>query len=215
MKKRIVLLGPPASGKGTQAELISARYRLPITSPGAILREERRLGTSLGIEADRLTSKGMLMPDEIIVELVERWLFQNGSAFIFDGFPRSLGQAESLERLLAVRGTPLEAVLALEADVEILEARVAHRMMCSNCGRSLSVGLHIDSSSDPCPSCGGVLTRRSDDTPETLAVRLQEYAEKTEPLSDYYASRGLLHRIQSTARPEVVFESIRAILEGE
>lgn len=194
--------------------MITARYGIPITSPGAILREERRLGTSLGLEAERQTSQGMLLQDDIIVSLVERWLRENDDQFIFDGFPRSIGQADALESLLAKRGTPLDAVIALEADTKTLEERVARRMMCSACGRSLSIGLHIDRATDSCPSCGGVLTKRSDDTPAALAIRLREYREKTEPLSLYYANKGLLNRVESTARPEVVFESIRAIVEG-
>ena len=214
MKQRIVLLGPPASGKGTQAELLTEKYHLPVTSPGAILREERRAGTARGVEAEQLTSKGLLLPDELIVDLVRSWLAREDGQFVFDGFPRTLGQAEALEGLLSERGTPLDAVIALEAEVATLQARVARRIMCVRCGRSFSVGLHVAHPTDPCPVCGGTLARRTDDTPEALQIRLIEYREKTEPLVDYYEQKGLLHRVNSSEQPEVVFEAIRAILEG-
>lgn len=214
MKRRIVLLGPPASGKGTQAELLTERFKLPVTSPGAILREERRAGTPRGIEAERITSKGLLLPDDLIVDLVRGWLAREDGQFIFDGFPRTLGQAEALEHLLAERGTPLEVVIALEADVTTLQQRVARRLMCVSCGRTFSVGLHIEHPTDSCPVCGGTLVRRSDDTPEALETRLIEYHEKTEPLVGYYERKGLLERVNSSEQPEVVFEAIRAILEG-
>lgn len=214
MKRRIVFLGPPASGKGTQAELLTERYHLPVTSPGAILREERRAGTSRGIEAERLTSKGLLLPDELIVDLVRSWLSREDGQFVFDGFPRTLGQAEALEALLNERGTPLDVVIALEADIVTLQKRVARRIMCVNCGRSFSVGLHVAHPTDPCPICGGTLARRSDDTPEALQIRLIEYHQKTEPLVAFYEQKGLLRRVNSSLQPEVVFEAIRAILEG-
>ncbi|MHA3770295.1 adenylate kinase family protein [Verrucomicrobiota bacterium sgz303538] len=215
MKRRIVLLGPPASGKGTQAELISAKFGIPTTSPGAILREERKAGTALGLEAERYTSKGRLIPDELIAGLINSWLEDHDGEFVFDGVPRSLGQAEALETVLNERNRPLDVVIALEADLETLKSRVASRVMCADCGRIFSVGLHVVSASDRCPNCGGHLIRRSDDTPETLAARLEEYSEKTEPLIAYYEQKELLRRVNSGLKPDLVFESIRAILEGE
>lgn len=208
-----MLLGPPASGKGTQAELITGKYGLPVTSPGAILREEKRAGTELGIEAEKVTSQGRLLPDSMVVGLVERWLKAHNSAFIFDGFPRSVGQANALEEILAERRTPLEVVIALNADVPTLQARVAHRRMCTNCGYIVSIGLHVQHDEDPCPRCGGKLVRRSDDTPEVLAARLREYSEKTKPLLSYYEGKGLLRCVDSSAVPTIVFQSICAILD--
>ncbi|SRR5260221_3579410 len=193
--------------------MMQARYQLPVTSPGAILREERKLGTPLGIEAEKSTSKGQLVPDPVVNAVVKNWLARHDSAFVFDGYPRSLGQATALDDLAAARMTPLEVVLSLEADRETIRRRVERRMMCSTCGRIVSVGLHVASEDAPCPACGGKLTRRSDDTLETLELRMREYADKTEPLIDYYRKRGILRAVDAARAPEVVFSAIAEILE--
>ncbi len=215
MKRRIVLLGPPASGKGTQAEIIRERFGIPIVSPGAILREEKRKDTELGREADKLTSQGKLLPDDVIIELVRSWLHEHQAEFVFDGFPRSLGQAAALESTLGKLGRPLDVAIALEASIETLHNRVANRLVCGNCGQIVAAGLHVASIGTACPKCGGPLGRRRDDSPEILDARLVEYAAKTEPLLDYYEKRNLLTRIDSARSPETVFASISAILEGK
>jgi adenylate kinase len=215
VKGRIVLLGPPASGKGTQAEMIKEKYHFSSASPGAILREEMKAGTALGLEADKLTSQGKLVPDEIANELVKRWLAKQDRAFVFDGYPRSMGQAKGLNDILAERGTPLDVVLSLEADMATTRDRVSRRMMCSQCGRIVSVGMHVTSADAVCPACGGELAKRRDDTPETFDLRMKEYEEKTEPLISYYTDLGLLRAVDGTRTPELVFQSIEAILEAE
>jgi adenylate kinase len=168
VKRRIVLLGPPASGKGTQAEMIAEKYQIPSASPGAMLREEKRRGTALGIEAERLTASGRLVPDDVICDVVRRWLEAHDGAFVFDGFPRSRGQADALEEMLAARGTSLEVVLSLDADYETIANRVQNRVVCGSCRTNLSTGLHVTSVESRCPKCGGPLTRRGDDNLETL-----------------------------------------------
>src|SRR5688572_1228775 len=120
LKKRIVLLGPPASGKGTQAEMIQAHLKIPTVSPGQVLREELRAGSSLGREAAEYTRKGHLVPDAMATKVVESWLQKNNGAFVFDGFPRSLGQAKSLEPVLKARQTPIETVILFELPLEII-----------------------------------------------------------------------------------------------
>jgi adenylate kinase len=215
VKQRIVLLGPPASGKGTQAEMIQARYQFPITSPGAILREERKLGTALGLSAEKATSQGQLVPDEVVNAVVKSWISRHGSAFVFDGYPRSLGQACSLEDTLAKRNTPLEVVLLLAADEQTIRSRVERRMMCEICGRIVSIGLQVANAADRCPTCAGKLVKRLDDSPATLELRMREYAAKTEPLITFYRQRNLLKSVDATGAPEAVFESIARILEGE
>jgi adenylate kinase len=214
VKRRIALLGAPASGKGTQAEMIESRYHIPITSPGAMLREEKRRQTPLGLEAAQLTDRGKLLPDDVVVRLTEAWLDAHDSQFILDGFPRTIGQADALEAMLAKRGTPLDVALALEADLATLQKRVASRMFCVSCRGIVSVGLHVESAAAACPRCGGVLARRDDDSPEILAARLLEYEEKTAPLLGYYEQRGLLRRVDSAHPPDVVFQSIISILEA-
>jgi len=213
VKTRIVLLGPPASGKGTQAELIKARYGISSVSPGAMLRQEMRQGTSLGIEADRLTRGGGMVPDAMVLQLVGNWLATHAESFIFDGFPRTISQAEALDQILSDRGFSLDAVLFFDITPQIIFERVMNRLTCSQCGHSFAVGLHLESTQSRCPECGGEMTRRSDDTPEALEHRLVEYHEKTEPLVEYYRQRGILWTLKSADRPEGVFSEIAPILE--
>jgi adenylate kinase len=213
VKSRIVLLGPPASGKGTQAELIQERFGIPATSTGAILREQKRAGTEIGHEADKYTSRGQLVPDPLIIDLVRAWLQHYDSRFTFDGFPRTIGQAEALTKLLDERETPLDIVIALEADYDILLDRVTHRRFCSACGNVVRVGFHVSDADAPCPRCGGRLERRTDDNPETLNARMREYREKTEPLLSYYARNGKLRAIAAAESPEEVFTKIVNVLQ--
>jgi adenylate kinase len=214
VKRRIVLLGPPASGKGTQAEMITAKYGIPSASPGAMFREEMAAGTELGRDADRLTRHGKLVPDEMVCKVVAGWLAAHNGEFVFDGFPRSLGQADALESMLGKRGTPLDAAIFLEADFETISSRVMSRVVCTNCRTNLSLGLHVADAETACPRCGGKTVRRSDDNIETLQLRMREYGEKTKPLVDHYRERGFLHVVDSTLTPDLVFASISSILEG-
>jgi len=214
VKLRIVLLGPPASGKGTQAELMQARYQLPITSPGAILREELKLGTAIGIEAERQTSQGKLVSDPLVNSVVKSWLDRHERQFVFDGYPRSIGQAIALEQMLSERSMPIEIVISMNADFCTIGERVSKRIMCTACGSILSIGLHVASAEADCPKCGGKLARRLDDTPETLELRMREFEEKTEPLIGYFGERGLLRNVDATRAPEVVFRSITELLEA-
>ncbi len=213
MKRRIVLLGPPASGKGTIADNLRVHFQLPSVSPGAMLREEKADGTPLGIEADSLTRGGNLVGDKIINSVVAAWLSkQGGDGFVFDGYPRTLGQAEALEQMLADRKQPLDVVLLLEADITTLRSRVENRATCKACGNIVSIGLQVADASANCPRCGGVLIRRVDDNAETLERRFAEYAEKTAPLISYYEKRQLLHRVNTERLPEQVFAEVCQIL---
>lgn len=214
VKQRIVLLGPPASGKGTQAELIRAEFGIETPSIGAILREQKAAGTPLGRAAARFTEEGRLVPDEIILDLARTWLDAHDDAFVFDGFPRTVGQAEALEHLLNERGTPLEMAISLEADAETIRERVRRRLACGTCGVIVSAGLHVESAASPCTRCGGALARRADDTPETLEQRLVEYREKSEPLIAFYAGRGILASIAADGGPERVFAEVAAVLRS-
>jgi len=213
VKTRIVLLGPPASGKGTQAEKIKALFSLQAVSPGAILREELRLQTPLGIKADRLTCNGSMVPDATVIELVAHWLSVHSGGFVFDGFPRTLVQGDALGKMLFQQHTALDIVLFFDVSEETIFERVMNRKTCGQCGRSFSAGLHLASGQLTCPKCGGALGRRSDDTPEAVEHRLREYREKTEPLIAYYRQRGLLWTLNGAESPEDVFSEIVAALD--
>jgi adenylate kinase len=147
-----VLLGSPASGKGTQSELIQRKFQIPATSTGAILRREAKLNTSVGREADRIISKGALAPDDLVLGLVGQWLDQHREAFLFDGFPRTLPQAVEFEKMLHARQTPLDLAIFLEASEPTIAFRMARRLTCSNCGKVVSIGRHVQSASEPCPN---------------------------------------------------------------
>jgi len=207
-----VLLGPPASGKGTQADMLRSHFDLPSASPGAMLREEKRAGSSLGLEADRLTREGRLVSDEVINSVVRSWMDrQSGDGFVFDGYPRTLGQAAALDEMLSFRGTPLEAALLFDADVPTLRSRVEKRLTCLTCGSTTS-GDPTDAGAGKCPRCAGELVRRADDTAATFDVRLREYLDKTAPVGGYYRKRHLLHPVNA-ARPQPdVFAEVCQIL---
>jgi len=193
--------------------MIRRKFQIPTASPGAMLREQKKAGTPLGIEAEKITSRGQLLPDDLIVSLVKSWLDEHNGAFIFDGFPRTTGQAGMLETLLAGRKTPLDVAFSLDAGFDKILDRVSRRMVCDDCGNIVSTGLHIEGAESPCPACGGKLHRRSDDNEQTLRLRMGEYREKSEPLISYYAERGVLKHIDAERTPEQVFADITEILE--
>ena len=213
VKTRIVLLGPPASGKGTQAEFIKRRYDIASASPGAMLRDEMRRGTPLGIEADRMTRDGSMVPDAMVIQLVGNWLSAHADGFVFDGFPRTVGQADALDQMLSERQSALDAVLFFDISAETAFQRVMNRLTCTQCARSFAVGLHLEPAQTRCPECGGELGHRSDDTPEALEHRIAQYHEKTEPLVEYYQRRGLLSILKAADDPAEVSAQITALLE--
>ena len=217
VEHRIVLLGPPASGKGTQGQRLATRWGAPITSTGELLRRERNLGTDLGLEADRFTSLGQLVPDQVVVGSLGAWLDVSStppSSFILDGTPRTLGQATALDDLLSRRGLSLTGALLLEASSETVMDRVQHRLVCERCGRSYRRGGDVMDATVACPECGGALERRKDDTAEALALRMAEFEEKTVPLIPFYETRGLLRRVSGEGKVDEVFGKVIATLEA-
>jgi len=205
LKNRIVLLGPPASGKGTQASLLGAVFGIPHVSTGAIVREERAKGTLIGLEADSYTSRGLLFPDELAIRIVDQWLGTH-SRFIFDGFPRTVGQAIALDALLEQKSLGLQTVYLLELPDEEVRVRMLGRLTCSKCGAVFSENFHKISVEDPCPKCEGVLARRTDDTLEALDQRLAQYHEFTQPICDYYEKAGLLKKVDVRFGRDAVFQ---------
>ncbi len=207
---KLILLGPPAAGKGTQAEGIAERYALAHISTGDMLRAEIALKTPLGIEAKNLIDEGNLVPDEIINAMVSNRIRQDDCAngFLLDGFPRTLPQAEVLSEL-----TDIDAVIDIEVDSEIIIRRSAARRVCRDCRHTQSVS-GDEAGEVRCEKCGGELYQRADDTEERMRHRLEVYHESTEPLIRYYTERGLIIGIDGSKSIPEVAEQIFACLDA-
>lgn len=193
--------------------MIATRFGLPTASPGAMLREERLANTELGRKAAGFTEKGLLAPDELIVGVVRAWLGRQAGGFVFDGFPRTLGQADALDGLLAARQSPIEMVFTLDAPVGVLEERVARRLVCPKCGAIFAATREMQDAAKTCDRCGEMLTHRPDDTLETLQLRLAEYAAKSALLIDCYEARGVLRRIEAERPADAVFADIARLIQ--
>jgi adenylate kinase len=211
-----VLLGAPGSGKGTQAEMITRHFGIPVTSPGAILRREKDLETPLGIETAEITQRGDLVPDKIIIGLIEDWLRLHGShGFVFDGFPRTLLQAQSLLSILGRLHTALDLAIWLEVGEETVRERISGRLQCRSCGFTTSVNSAKFAERSICPYCDGPLVRRTDDDPSVLQARLREFNTKTQPLADFYGKVSILRRINGNRDRETVFADISQVIEDK
>ena len=213
---RTILLGPPGAGKGTQAARISEAYGIPHISTGDILRANVREGTELGAEAKRYMDAGDLVPDEVIIGMVGDRLNEPDAkgGFLFDGFPRTVPQAEALEQLLVERETPLTVVLRLAvAKAEVVE-RLTGRRTCEQCGRIFHLTYDPPTTDGRCDDCEGELTQRDDDREDVVLNRLEVYAAQTEPLEHFYWERGLLRDVEATGSPDEVFASAQGILDG-
>jgi adenylate kinase len=212
---RIILLGPPGAGKGTQAVRIAEAYRIPHISTGDILRANVKDGTPLGTEAKRYMDAGDLVPDDVIVGMVGDRLEQPDATegFLLDGFPRTVPQARSLEDLLVERETPLSVVLRLSVAKDEVVQRLTGRRTCADCGRIFHLVHDPPSEAHRCDECGGELQQRDDDREDVVLNRLEVYAAQTEPLEHFYWERGLLRDVEAVGSPDEVFASTRAILD--
>ncbi|WP_320066512.1 adenylate kinase [Micromonospora sp. RTGN7] len=208
---RLVLVGPPGAGKGTQAEFIAAHLSVPKISTGDIFRANVSQGTPLGVEAKRYMDAGKLVPDEVTINMVRDRLAEPdaGEGFLLDGFPRTTPQAAALDKLLADLDTALELVLELVVDDDEVIRRLSGRRTCRGCGKIWHVEFDATTREGICDRCGAELFQRDDDKPETIAARLREYAEKTAPLVDFYGAQGKLVGIDATGPVEDV--TVRAI----
>jgi len=211
---RVILLGPPGSGKGTQAKEASARLGVPHVSSGDIFRAEMGAGSPLGERLKSYVNQGQLVPDELTTEIVVARLSQPDcrQGYLLDGFPRTLAQAESLDRELARRGQRLDAVVCLELQAERIMARMAGRRVCPQCGASYHLVTLKPKVDGVCDRCGSALVQRDDDKPETVRERLEIYAGKTAPLIDYYQRQGVLRRVDGDAAPDEVRTRVFAAL---
>jgi adenylate kinase len=214
MKNRIVLLGPPATGKGTQAALLSATFGIPAASTGAMMREERANGSALGVEAAQWTDQGKLFPDELALRVVWHWM-DGRTRFILDGFPRTVGQAEEFDIGLKQRELPLDVVYFLDLPEEIIRDRMVSRLTCSQCSAVYNERFHDVTEKTPCPACGGQLFRRADDTHAALSQRMEQYRAHTLPVVDFYRQNGVLKEIDARPGREAVFKTLYHDLSGE
>jgi adenylate kinase len=196
--------------------MITRQFGIPVTSPGAILRRERDLGTPLGIQTAEIIQRGDLVSDKIIVELIEDWLRLHGSyGFVFDGFPRTLPQAESLASILARLRTALDLAVWLEVSEETVRERISGRLQCRSCGFTTSTTSAQFAEHPECPYCNGRLVRRNDDDLKVLQTRLHEFATKTQPLADFYGKMSVLRRIDGNRDRDTVFADISRLIEDK
>ncbi|MBI3013601.1 MAG: adenylate kinase [Candidatus Tectomicrobia bacterium] len=209
---RIILLGAPGAGKGTQAKLLVEDLKVPQISTGDILRQAVKSETALGKEAKAYMERGALVPDGLMIRLIEGRIQEPDCApgFILDGFPRTAAQADGLERALEERHQAIDAIVSVEVNEAELLGRLSARRTCRGCGETFT----RKQASDSCPKCGGELYQREDDQEETIRRRLKVYREQTQPLIDYYQKRGKLMRVDGMGTVAEVFSRIRSQLRG-
>ncbi|WP_109467593.1 adenylate kinase [Albibacillus kandeliae] len=211
----IILLGPPGAGKGTQARHLVETRGMVQLSTGDMLREAKDSGTEMGNIVAEVMAKGQLVTDEIVIGLIrEKLESKEGSGFIFDGFPRTLAQADALGELLAAEGEALDAVIEMEVDDDALVARITARSTCGTCGEVYNDNTKPIPADGHCVKCGGTeFKRRADDNEESLRTRLMEYYKKTSPLIGYYYAKGDLSKIDGLAPIQEVQSSIAGVLD--
>lgn len=214
---RIVLLGPPGAGKGTQAKSISNKYSIPHISTGDIFRKNISEKTSLGIEAKGYIDKGHLVPDSLTIDLVKDTLSQEfcKNGFLLDGFPRTVAQAEALKEFLKENGTDLDVALLIDVPQNFILERMTGRRVCTSCGASYHIKFNPPSVDGKCDVCGNDVVQRKDDTEATVKERLDVYDSQTQPLINYYDAEGLLKTVDGTKAINEVFESICNILGSD
>lgn len=190
---KIIFLGAPGAGKGTQAEIVGKKYNIPAISTGSIIREAIKNGTKMGLAAKEATEAGRLVPDEVVIAIIKDRLAQAdcGNGFILDGFPRTVVQAEALDKM----GVDVDLVISIEVSDEDIVERMSGRRVCPTCSSSYHVIYNTPAKEGVCDKCGSELTLRKDDAPEVVLDRLKVYHVQTEPLKDYYKAAGKLHTV--------------------
>ena len=211
---KIIMLGAPGAGKGTQAKKIAAKYDIPHISTGDIFRANIKNGTELGNKAKTYMNQGLLVPDELVVDLVVDRLQQDDckKGYVLDGFPRTIPQAESLDAALAKVGDKMEYAIDVNVPDENIVNRMGGRRACVGCGATYHIVYNPTKVEGICDACGEKLILRDDDKPETVQKRLGVYHEQTQPLIDYYTKAGILKEVDGTVDMEEVFQNIVQIL---
>ncbi len=210
----LVLLGPPGSGKGTQASQLIAAYRAPAIATGDILRAQREAGTTLGLEVRRYLDSGELVPDALVIDLIRHRLHEPDTehGFILDGFPRTVAQAQVLDQMLAELQEPIDRVLYLQVGRDALMNRLGHRYLCPTCGSVYSLSAEEARGPRTCTRDGAPLTQRSDDQPDIIAHRIDVFLQQTAPLIDYYRGQGKLLLIDADRTPAEVSAAMTRVL---
>lgn len=212
---RLILLGAPGAGKGTQADIISAKYGIPQISTGVILREEIAKGSELGTRVEGIIDAGNLVPDEDVVAIVKERLKQDDckNGYILDGFPRTIPQAEALDKMLAELDSKIDVVISIEVADEDIVRRMSGRRVCKKCGASYHVEYNPSPAGENCGKCGEILSVRADDDPKVVADRLKVYHEKTAPLKAFYEKQGKLKVAVGCEKLEDTTANVEAALK--
>ncbi len=209
---KLIMLGAPGAGKGTQAQILSEKFNIPTISTGAIIRAAIKNGTETGKMASALIDKGQLVPDEVVIDIIKERLSEKDceNGYILDGFPRTISQADALSKL----GIEIDKVIDIEVPDEIIVKRLSGRRECPVCGATYHVSFNSTKDGVHCDKCGQELVMRKDDAPETVKSRLEVYHKQTEPLIDYYKSEGILVVARGTSSVEETTEEVLKVLEG-
>ncbi|HUU14574.1 MAG TPA: adenylate kinase [Terriglobia bacterium] len=212
----LIFLGAPGAGKGTQAREVSNQFAIPQISTGDMLREAVKKQTALGMAAKAKMEAGELVPDEVVCGIVEERISEPDCAkgFILDGFPRTIAQAEFVDRMLETKGRGNPLVLNIKVDQDLLMKRLTGRRTCAVCGEIYNVYFNPPKQEGVCDKDGGKLTQRADDNEETIRQRLVAYEKQTSPLIDYYRQKNLLHDVEGDKEPEVIAEGLCKFLKG-
>jgi len=212
----LILLGPPGAGKGTQAQMIVERYHIPQISTGDILRKAVKEATPLGTKAKTFMDQGQLVPDEVVIGIIDERLRATDCkpGFILDGFPRTIAQAEALQPILVNMGRSIDHVINIKVNAEELVRRLTGRRTCRSCGAMFHLLFHRPKAEGICDRCGGTLYQREDDKEETIRTRLKEYEKQTAPLIQYYKLKNYLRSIQGVGGQEEIFARIVRLLDA-
>jgi adenylate kinase len=217
MASRVVLLGAPGAGKGTQAKMLIERFKIPQISTGDILRKAVADGTPLGKEAKVIMDSGGLVSDKIVLGLVEERIKQPDckGGFILDGFPRNTVQAEALDKILSGMNMPLTVALNIDVDLNDLLKRLTGRRTCKSCQQMYNIYFSPSKKEDVCDKCGGALFQRDDDKEATIKKRLDVYQQQTAPLIDYYSKKNIMKTVMGVGSIEDIFKKAVAAIEGK